>query len=135
MPMAKLDLDARRAARSEADNTPHEVTLDGHVYPLRARMPVEFTQLLGEGKLVDAVKLILVDPDDWEQMRQALPDDDDLLAIAGLYAVDLPESPASPPTSGNGGRTSRPTSRAIITSTSQPAASGRKRSGSAGSTP
>jgi hypothetical protein len=98
-------------------------------------MPLEFTQLLGEGKLVDAVRLLLVDPDDWEQMRAALPDDDDLLAIAELYAVDLPESPASPPTSSNGGRTSRPTSRAITTSTSRPRATAPKRSGSAASTP
>jgi hypothetical protein len=133
--MAKLDLDARRAARAEADNTPHEVTLAGHVYPLRARMPLEFTQLLGDGKLVDAVKLLLVDPDDWEQMRTALPDDDDLLALTELYTVDMGESPASPPTSSNGGRSSRPTSRAITTSTSRPRATAPKRSGSAGSTP
>jgi hypothetical protein len=130
--MAKLNLDALRA---EADMTPHEVTLGGKTYRLRARMPLEFTQLLGEGQLVDAVQLLLVDPSEWAQMRAALPDDADLLAIAELYAVDLPESPASPPSSSNGGVSSRPTSNAGIPSISSKRASARKRSGSAGSTP
>jgi len=132
--MATLDLDARRAARTEAEDTPHEVTLGGHVYPLRARMPLEFTQLLGEGKLVDAVKLLLVDPDDWADFRQAVPDDDDLIAITELYGVDLGEAVASAGSSPNGGANSRPTSKPTTGSTSRKRATAPTRSGSAAST-
>jgi hypothetical protein len=133
--MATLDLDARRAARAEADLAPHEVTLGSKTYRLRPRMPLEFTQLLNEGKLVEAVQLLLIDPLDWAEMRLTFPDDDDLLAIAELYAVDLPESPASARSSTNGGPSSRPTSSASTPSISAKPATGRKRSGSAGSTP
>jgi hypothetical protein len=131
--MAKLDLDALRA---EADMTPHEVTLGGEVFRLRARLPLEFAELLNEGKLSDAMRLLLIDPAEWETMRLALPDDQDLTAIAEMYAVALPELQASQRSSPNGKPSLRPTSPSTIPASASPRrASGRPRSGSAGSTP
>jgi hypothetical protein len=129
--MATLDLDARRA---EANLTPHEVTLGGNTYRLRNPMPLEYLQLLRQGKLVEAVQLLLIDPSEWEQMRAAIPDEADLTAITKLYEVDEGESSASPSSSANGGRPSKSTSSGSTASTSPQPAGGRKRSGSAGST-
>ena len=131
--MAKINLDALRA---EADMTPHEVTLGGAVYQFRARLPLEFSDLLNEGKMGEAMKLLLVDQVDWEQMRAALPDDQDLTWIAEMYAVALPELQASQPSSQNGSGSSRPTSPSSTPDSPSPKrATARKRSGSAGSTP
>lgn len=130
--MATLNLDALRA---EADMTPHEVTLGGQVYRFRARLPLEFADLLNQGQVVEAFKLLLVDPTEWEQMRAALPDDQDLLAISDMYAVALPELQASQRSSPNGSGSSRPTSNGSTGSTSPRSVSARKRSGSADSKP
>jgi hypothetical protein len=139
--MARIDLNAKRAARSEAENEPHEVVLgfdasgNEQVFRLRPRMPLEFPSLLARGLFDDAVKIILVDPADWERMREAVPEEDDLMTIADLYALDLGESPASAPSSNNGGRRSRPTSSATTTSTSRRRATAPRPSESGGSTP
>ena len=130
--MAKLDLDALRA---EADMTPHEVTLGGETYRLRATMPLDCMALIKQGDLAEAMAMLLIDPGEWEQMRAAVPDDRDLLAVVALYGVDEGEAPASPDSSLNGGRPSPPTSRPSTASTSPKPATARKRSGSAGSTP
>jgi hypothetical protein len=130
--MAKLDLDALRA---EADMTPHEVTVGGQTFQFRAQMPVEYTDLLNAGKLGEALKLLLVDPGDWEQFRLAVPDAQDLTWITELYAVDQGESAASVPSSPSGNGSSRPTSNGSTASASPKPASARRRSGSAGSTP
>lgn len=130
--MARLDLDAKRAARSEAENKPHEVILGGRTYLLRPTMPLEFTDLLNTpGRAGEAMRLILVDPSEWEEMRKAIPDDEDLVAITELYGVELPESAASAPSSSNGGTSSRRTSKRRTGSTShkpagaaEPSASG-----------
>jgi hypothetical protein len=139
--MARIDLNATRAARSEAENQPHEVVLGfdasgaEQVFRLRPRMPLEFPSLLARGLFDEAVKIILVDQEDWERMRAAVPEEDDLMAIADLYALDLGESPASARSSTNGGRSSRPTSSGSTRSTSRKRAGAGKRLGSAGSTP
>lgn len=130
--MGKLDLDALRA---EAENTPHEITLGGRIYLFKPRMPLEFTERLNNGEVVEAIKLLLVDPGDWETMRAAIPDDRDLLAISELYAVDMGESRASAPSSRNGNGSLRPTSPTSTASTSPRRASAHKPSGSEGSTP
>lgn len=131
--MAILNLDALRA---EANMTPHEVTLGGQVYRFRARMPLEFAELLNKGELSEAMKLLLIDPSEWEQMRTALPDDQDLIAIAEMYSVALPELQRSQPSSQSTNGSSKPTSPATVpASTSRPRVSGRKPSGSAGSSP
>ena len=133
--MATIDLDARRAARTETENKPHEATLGGRTYRFKPRMPLEFTDLLNTpGRIAEAIKLILVDPDDWAEFRQAVPDDDDLIAITELYGVDLGEAVASAGSSLNGGASSRPTSKPTTASTSRKRATAPTRSGSAAST-
>lgn len=139
--MARLDLNARRAARSEAENEPHEVALgfdvDGaeRMYRFVPRLPLEFTDLVSAGRLGEAMQLLLVDQADWEQLRKDVPDDDDLAAIAELYAVNIPQSVGSAPSSMNGSRASKPTSRRTTGSTSRRPVGGPGPSGSGGSTP
>ena len=139
--MARLDLNAKRAARTEAENEPHEVVLgfdpDGaeQVFLVRPRMPLEFPSLLARGLFREALELILVDPADWQRMRKAVPEEEELLEMANLYGVDVGEAPASTRSSKNGGRSSRPTSRPSTSSTSPKPAGATKRSGSAASTP
>lgn len=138
--MARLDLNAKRAARSEAENEPHEVALgydpegNEQVFRLRPRMPLEFPSLLQRGQFREAMELILVDPSDWQRMRDAVPEEDELLAMANLYGVDAGEPLASTRSSTNGGPRSRPTSNASTRSTSAKRASAPKPSGSDAST-
>ncbi|HEV8653106.1 MAG TPA: hypothetical protein VG276_27870 [Actinomycetes bacterium] len=122
--MATLDLNARRAARSEAENTPHELTLghdkDGNplVFKLKPRMPVEYMDLLQADRGGAALQLLLVDPDQWELLRGAEPDVGELEAITRLYTMSSGESAGSPRFSTNGGPNSnapsRPTTDSIL---------------------
>lgn len=138
--MAKLNLNARRAARSEAENTPHEVTLgfdaDGkpQVFKLKPRMPVEYMDLLSAGQLGAALRMLLVDPSQWELLRGADPDHEDLAEITELYSVSLPESDSSASSSTNGGPSSKLTLPSDITSISARSVTDPAPSGSAGST-
>lgn len=133
--MATIDLDARRAARAEAENKPHEVILEGRTYLLRPRMPLEFTDLLNAGRMGEAMQLLLVNPEEWADLRKAVPDDDDLAGIAEVYAVNLPEAGGSAPSSTNGGSSSKATSLSATDLISQTPATVHKRSGSAASKP
>ena len=136
-----LDLNARRAARSEAENTPHEVALgfdaDGkpRVFQLKPRMPLEVADLLRESRMREAMELLLVDPDDWAELRKAAPDNEDLEAIAELYAVSVPESGGSPASLSNGGPTSNATLLSATDLISRTPAMVDGLSGSAGSSP
>ena len=139
--MARLDLNAIRAARSEAENQPHEVVLGfdasgaEQVFLLQPRLHIETTSLLLRGLGDEVLKLNLVNPDDWERMHKAIPDEDDLLRILNdLYGADVGESSASARSSTNGGRKSRPTSSGSTRLTSAKRAGGRKPSGSGAST-
>jgi hypothetical protein len=139
--MAKLDLNARRAARSEAENQPHEVTLgfdpDGKpwVFLLKPRMPIEYMDLLIANQLSEALRILLVDPDQWEQFRMGSPDNEDLEAITALYSMSPPESDGSPGFSTNGGPTSNATSLPATDLISARSAVDRALSESAGSSP
>ena len=136
-----LDLNARRAARSEVENAPHEVAFgfdaDGkpRVFWLKPRMPIEFIDLLATGAAGAALRLLLVDPAQWDAFRMGEPDSDDLAAIAALYGVDLPESQGSPDSSTNGGPTSNATSLSATDLILQTPAMADSRLGSAGSQP
>jgi hypothetical protein len=133
--VAKLNLDARRAARSEAENEPHEVILGGHTFRLKPRMPLEFIDLLVSGVLSGALRVLLVDPKQWEALLAAGPDDGDLADIAALYGVSVPESQGSAPSSTNGGPSSNPTLPSDITSTLQRSVMDQVLLESAGSSP
>lgn len=110
--MTTLDLNAKRAARSEAENTPHEVKLgfDEQGQPrsflLKPRMPVEYMDLLREERGSEALRLLMVHPEDFELLRLEEPDVQELEAITALYAVSAGESAGSPSSSSNGGPSS-----------------------------
>jgi hypothetical protein len=114
--VATLDLNARRAARSEAENKPHELRLgfdkQGNplVFLLKPRMPVEYMDLLQVEQAGAAIRCLLVDPGQWELLHEQEPDVEDLGQITELYAVSLPESAGSPRSSTNGGPSSNPPS-------------------------
>jgi hypothetical protein len=137
--MARLDLNARRAARSEAENEPHQVTLgfdpDGKalVFRLKPRMPVEYMDLLGAGQLGAALRILLVDPDQWDAFRMGEPDSDDLAEITELYSVSLGESDGSASSSTNGGSSSKLTSLSATDLISRTPAMDEALSGSDGS--
>ncbi len=101
--MTVKDLDAKRAARSEAQNTPHEVILGGESFSLPPRIPLESIELMGEAKFTEAFKVLLGDDDTARRFFAHRPDDGDLEEIMGLYGTG-PESSASPISSLNGGR-------------------------------
>lgn len=129
--MAKLDLDQRRAARSEAARTPHEVTIGGETFLLRPFQPLEFVELLKTGQVADAMRLLMVNPDDWARMAAHQPDSGDLeLMLEELYGTPLGEQSASTGSSPNGGPSSRPTSPPPTASTSRKPAGARKPSAS-----
>jgi hypothetical protein len=124
--MASLDLDAKRAARSEAQNEPHEVTFGGETFTFPAWMPLEFVDYLDAGKMRVAFALLFdedvdADPPGGEVTARFFkhrPDNGDLREISqALYSTTVGESSASPGSSANGGRPSSKTGKAITTAT------------------
>ena len=130
--MARIDLDAKRAARDEATNTPHEVTLGGDTFILPARIPLEVIDLMAEGAFREAFGVLLDDPGQVERFFAHRPDDGDLEDIMGLYG-QLGESSASPTSSPSSGRRSRPTSTATTGSGSRKLATANSSSAAANS--
>jgi hypothetical protein len=142
--MARLDLNAARAGRSEAENAPHEVVLgytaDGaeQVFPLPPRMPLLFLDHLAKLEFAEAMQVLLGDQQAWERFAKAKAELDDLIAIAAdLYGIGdlLGEASASRASSPNGGRPSKPTGRPTTAATSRKTATAKTRSGSGGSSP
>ena len=106
-----LDLDAKRAARSEAQNTPHEVRLGGETFILPPKLPLESLELMGEAKFREAFRILLGDDAAVRRFFAHRPDNDDLEELMGLYGSPG-ESSASPGSSLNGGRPSKRTGTA-----------------------
>jgi hypothetical protein len=114
--MAVKDLDAKRAARSEAQSTPHEVRLGGETFTLPPKIPLESIELMGEAKFREAFKILLGDDDTVRRFFAHRPDDGDLEELMGLYGP-APESLASPVSSLNGGRPQSKTGKRTTTAT------------------
>lgn len=124
--MASLDLDAKRAARSEAQNEPHNVVFGGETFTFPAWMPLEFVDHLDAGRMRMAFALLFdedvdADPPGGEVTARFFshrPDNGDLRAISQtLYSTTVGESVASPDSSQNGGRPSKPTGKRTTTGT------------------
>jgi hypothetical protein len=124
--MASLDLDAKRAARSEATNKPHEVVFGGESFTFPAWMPLEFLDHLDAGRMRAAFALLFdedldADPPGGEMTARFFshrPDNGDLREISrALYSTSLGEPSASPASSANGGRPSKPTGKRTTTAT------------------
>lgn len=120
-----LDLDAKRAGRSEAQNKPHPVVLGGEEFTLPPRMPLETIDLMAQGSFRKAFAILFdEDPDAvpaggkvTTRFFKHRPDDGDLEAIMGLYGTPAGERSASPTFSANGGRPSSKTGKATTTGT------------------
>jgi hypothetical protein len=112
--MAHVDLDAKRAARSEARNQPHSFTLDGEEYELPARIPLEVLELIGEGLFRSAFEQLLRrQPGKAERFfaTDPPPDDEDLEALLSVYGSPG-NSSASQRSSRSTGQNSKRTSKA-----------------------
>lgn len=127
--MTRLDLNAARAARAEAGRERHEFIFgpDDTVFELPAELPAEFAFLLIENKALEALRVLLGGRfDEFWKLGPTVEDLQELTTgIAQLYSfVDVGESVASVPSSGNGGKSSRPTSPASTAKTSGKPATG-----------
>lgn len=125
-----VDLDAARAARAEKrQGSAPSITFGGREYPLVAELPVEFTELLEQGRFRLALGILLADLDDIEPFMANKPTVEDLSAIADVYGFGggLGESPASGASSNGIGKSSRPTSKRTTGSTSGKPAGARRR--------
>jgi hypothetical protein len=132
--MATVDLDARRAARSEAESQPHRVVFGGETFTFPPTVPLEALDLMAEGRFRHAFRLLLDDDTATARFMAHRPDDGDLDELMrGLYGQTLGEPSASPGSSANGGRPSKPTSRTTTTSTSRKRATAPDSAESAGS--
>ena len=115
--MTLKDLDAKRAARSEAQNQAHTIVLGGERFTFPAQLPFEVLELMSEGMFRQAFELLLDDPDQADRFFKHRPDNLDLEEIMALYGPPGESSASRPSSASNGGR-SRPTSRRATTSTS-----------------
>lgn len=143
--MARIDLDARRAARREALGEPIVVVLEGEEFVLPVEMPVALLGLVSDlgGLDTDAEKAAavyplaqaLLGPEAWNRLLAVRPSIDDLLEIVDVameqYAVDPPSPPESSGSSNAPGKRSRRTSGGSTASTSRRSPTGRKPAASA----
>lgn len=115
-----VDLDARRAARAEAQGEPPEVVLGGERFTLPVRLPLEALDLMADGQFRAAFRLLLADEDAVSRFFAHRPDDADLEDLMSVYG-EPGNSSASAPSVPSIGTRSRPTSPRRTASTSQPA--------------
>jgi hypothetical protein len=91
----KLDLNARRAARADANAEPKCAVLDGRVYQLVDELPVAVMEYAAESDVVGAVKAMLKNPDqDWTEFAKRLTIQD-VNELITMYGATLGESLAS----------------------------------------
>lgn len=114
-----LDLDAKRAARSEAQNRPRAVRFGGEVFSFPAKMPLEALELMATAGYRAAFEM-LFDGDEEAAGRffSHRPDDEDLGHLMKMYGTG-PESTASPTSSPSTGNGLRPTGKRTTTGTSR----------------
>jgi hypothetical protein len=119
--MAVVDLDAKRAARSEAENAPHIVKLGGETFELPPRLPLPFMDNLVNMDFGGAMQELFGDSAD--RFMALRPDMDDLLEIAEqLYSLGdfIAGRPSpSPASSANGGSPPKPTGKPTTAGTSR----------------
>lgn len=148
--MAELDLDAVKAAKSEATKEPHRLKLRDVHFELPGACPGLLFDVMLEGQLAETqaeqirlgVELFhrikkIVGPEKWEALLDAGFDADDFevlfQGVAKVYGFTVGESRASRGSSPNGGRRARPTSNGSTRSTSRKPSSAKTVSPPAGS--
>lgn len=115
--MRRIDLNAARAARAEAQSEPMLADLGDETFTLVPELPIDFITQLSEGKFREAVRMLFPSGVEHEAAFErfmalglSVPD---LMELAGAYTgMTVGESPASPRSSKNRGTRSRPTSKA-----------------------
>src|SRR5215207_5378648 len=140
--MATIDLDAKRAARSDAQNKPHVLRLGGEEFKVPPQVPLESLDLMSQGVFRKAFALLFGEDPDADPAGGEItarffkhrPDRDDLEQIMSLYGPPG-ESSASPTSSDNGGRPSKRTGRRTTAATSPPTATALEPSELDGSSP
>jgi hypothetical protein len=132
--VAVVDLDAKRAARSEAERKPHQVVFGGETFSFPPTVPLEALDLMAEGRFRSAFRLLLADDSETARFMAHRPDDGDLDELMrGLYGQALGESSASLGSSANGGRPSSKTGKRTTAGTSRKTATGLTNAERAGS--
>lgn len=130
--MARLDLDAARAARAEAACEQHVVVFGGEEFVLPVEMPAEVAFRFADNDPEAALTVLL--GDQWPAFWAKQPTVEDMAelgsGIAAAYGFASPgESPASGLPSQSFSRRSRPTSPGTTASTFARPASGNGHSG------
>lgn len=116
MPDDIIDLDARRAARTEASGGDKKIRLGGEVFTVAPELSMTFAEHLVSGRFRQAYA-VLVGEDDAERFASVNPTNEDINEIAkAVYGMSLPESSPSTRSSMNGGTKPRRTSRATTRS-------------------
>lgn len=90
----RVDLLARRAARLEANGTPHVFIVGAMEYEGPPELPLTFVDLLREARFTDALRTLFGDRTT-EFVRLAEPTMGDLMEIAREYGASLPSSMTS----------------------------------------
>lgn len=108
-----LDLNAKRAARSQARGEGMQMLLGEETFELVDELPIEIGEMASNGEMWSAFKVMLRDPDgDWERLRKCRPSFNDIMDVVEYFGTTLGESVRSSETSATTGQPSRPTSTA-----------------------
>lgn len=113
--MATINLDSARAARSEAEKTPHTIIRNTKEFSIPARMPIRASLAADKGDVLSFLQLLL--GDQYEDFMEGEDELDDLdfqeigNGLGAAYGVEMGESQASGVSSKNTGKRSRRTSK------------------------
>lgn len=92
--------------------------LGDEVFELVDEMPIEIGAMAREGRIDDAFRVMLRDPDgDWDRLRKCRPSYQDITDVIEYYGTALGESVRSIENSTNTGESLNPTSTATTAST------------------
>lgn len=116
----RIDIDAARAARLEAEGEPHELIIGGNTYEVPAEAPWRFVFHLARNQTPQCMAAA-VGEDAWTEIAKVASIDDMSVIVDRLCDVwglgDSGEQSASGGSSSDGGDSSRPTSTGTTTST------------------
>lgn len=114
-----LDLNAKRAARAAKRGDAMQMMLGTETFDLVEEMPLEIGELANEGRISDAFKLMLRDPDgDWDRLKKCRPSFNDVLDVVEFFGTALGESVRSIESSPTTGPQLKSTSTATTDETS-----------------
>lgn len=116
----RIDIDAARAARLEAEGEPHELVFHGQSYTVPAEAHWKFVHYLNRGQIPSALAAGLGE-DTWSAISEHATREDLRVVLDNLMDVwgigNEGEANASGSSSPDGGSSSRPTSSGTTAST------------------